>query len=169
MARTGYTVLVDEDTGELLLVKAGAKAEQHEEIGPVVQRVIPVDLAGNLARNSANGSAHVSIRDTELKRGTWAQLTAAGTTDAITTTGYTKHTITVTIASIDTTVDVRIEGKIYGGTWFNLDDSNADTQFDTDGTYQFHAERTIDEIRFNFVSEAGGANATLNPAYAGLP
>lgn len=169
MIRHLYHTLVDLFTGKLRLVTKGYSPTVGHEIGPFIQDVMLVDRQGNELRLTSDGSLASATRDSQTKTGVWDQLTAAGTTDAIWVRGYTEHTIAVTIAAIDTSVDVRIEGKIGGADWFNLDDSNADTQFGTDGTYQFHAERTIDEIRFNFVTEAGGANATLNPAYAGLP
>lgn len=95
------------------------------------------------------------------------QLTAAGTTSTVDVSEYSHAIITYTVAAIDTSIDVRPEGSIDDGTtWFNLNPDEADTTITANGTYAFvipgDAVSALTSLRFNFVSETGGANATVD-------
>ncbi len=99
---------------------------------------------------------------------TWAQLAAAGVTSAIQVRGVKNHTFQVTVAAINTTVDVRAEGSHDGDSYFNLNDSEVDTQYSANGTYDMHkANFTCQYVRFRFVTEAGGTAVTLDVKYIG--
>lgn len=95
-------------------------------------------------------------------KNTWAQLTAPGVTPAFSMVGYKRATVAVTIATINTNVVIRIEGSLDGTNWFNLSATDTDTTFTANGTYGFNVEAAVDNIRLNFVSEAGGTTATVN-------
>lgn len=98
----------------------------------------------------------------------WAQLTAAGSTEALDVTPYSEHTFQIVVATIDTTVNVRTEGSVDGTNWFNLDDTGADTQYSANGAYLMHKSGfRCRWVRFTFVSEAGGAAATIDVDYTG--
>ena len=92
----------------------------------------------------------------------WTQLTAPGVTSAFSMVGYKRATVAVTIASINTNVVIRIEGSLDGTNWFNLNATETDTVFTSNGTFGFNVEAAIDNIRLNFVSESGGTAATVN-------
>jgi len=91
-----------------------------------------------------------------------AALTAAGSTAAVNCEDYKHITWQIVIASIDTSVDVRVEGSMDGTSWFNLDDAEVDTQYVLDGTYSLRAsDRACKYTRLTFVSEAGGTGVTV--------
>lgn len=92
----------------------------------------------------------------------WAQLTAPGVTSAFSMVGYKHATVSVTVATINTSVTLRVEGSLDGTNWFNLSANDTDTTYTANGTYGFVVEATVDNIRLNFVSEAGGTAATVN-------
>lgn len=93
---------------------------------------------------------------------TFAQLTAPGSTSATTVTAYKNYTLQYKVASIDTNVVVRLEGSLDGTNWINLD-SDGDTTITANGTYGFKLSNTpLAQIRFTFVSEAGGTAATID-------
>ena len=99
---------------------------------------------------------------------TFTRLTAAGSTAAYNVALNINHTFAVTVAAIDTTVDVRVEGSVDGTNWFNLDATGADTQYSANGTYLLEKKNfRCREMRFTFVSEAGGAAATIDVIYSG--
>lgn len=94
---------------------------------------------------------------------TFTQLTAAGSTAAQNVRPRTTIEYAVTVASIDTSVTVRVEGSHDNTNWFNLDDAAIDTTYTANGTYELCKYGVAAEyVRFTFVSEAGGANATLD-------
>lgn len=100
---------------------------------------------------------------------TFTQLTAAGSTAATNVANYSNYTWQVVVASINTSVTVRAEGSLDNSNWFNLDDSAIDTTYTANGTYCLRASnRAVKWVRFTFVSEVGGAAATLDvDLYAG--
>lgn len=94
------------------------------------------------------------------------QLTAPGITAEKNAQVYSNGTWSYTIANIDTTVVVRVEGTIDGTTWHNMAASGADTTKTANGTYElFYSARAEVKTRFRFVSETGGANATIDPDF----
>jgi hypothetical protein len=101
----------------------------------------------------------------------FAQLTAAATsTDAIKLVSdngkilYKSVLFQMTLASVTTNVIIRLEGSLDGVNWFNLDEDNDSSTYDTNGTYGilYQGLGEILYIRFYWVSEAGGTAATLN-------
>lgn len=92
----------------------------------------------------------------------WTQLTAPGVTAAFPMVGYKHATVAVTIATINTSVTLRVEGSLDGTNWFNLSATDTDTTYTANGTYGFVVEATVDNIRLNFVSEVGGTDATID-------
>jgi hypothetical protein len=94
---------------------------------------------------------------------TFTQLTAAGSTAATNIRNYKNLTWQIILANKDTSVDVRVEGSHDGTNWFNMDDAGTDTQYTANGTYSLRAsDRAVEFTRFTFVSEVGGAAATLD-------
>ena len=89
------------------------------------------------------------------------QLVAAGVTDTIKTLGFDEITAQYTIATINTTVVVRLEGSIDNSSWFNLDFDEQDTTQTANGTYALKYDGKVPFIRFRFVSETGGTAATI--------
>jgi len=99
---------------------------------------------------------------------TFTQLTAAGSTAVVNTEDYHNHTFSITLAAVDTSVDIRIEGSLDNSNWFNMDDTGNDTQYTTNGTYLIHKPNFKTKyVRFTFVSEVGGTAATLDVTYMG--
>ena len=99
---------------------------------------------------------------------TFTQLTAAGSTAVVNTEDYHNHTFSITLAAVNTSVDVRIEGSLDNSNWFNMDDTGNDTQYTTNGTYLIHKPNFKTKyVRFTFVSEVGGTAATLDVTYMG--
>lgn len=95
---------------------------------------------------------------------TFDQLEATGSTSSICVTPCNNHTIQYTIATINTNVVTRIEGSLDGTNWFALVSDVTDT---ANGTYFHQFTGKIKEIRFTFVSEADGTNATIDAVYLG--
>jgi len=94
-------------------------------------------------------------------------MTAPDTTQPFNVERYRKHTWQYTIASINTSVDVRVEGSLDNNTWGNVNAADATTQKTANGTYLMWSEIHVRWIRFVFVSEAGGTAATINVKYKG--
>ena len=93
-------------------------------------------------------------------------LTAAGVTDAIGVSGKVYHTVSYTIALIDTNVVMRAEGSIDDEvSYFNLSSAGTDTTHTANGTYVMTFTGKLSHIRLRFVSEAGGAAATIAPSF----
>lgn len=91
------------------------------------------------------------------------QLTAPGSTPSINMHVYNKVLFQIVVASIDNSVDVRVEGSLDNSNWFNLDDAGTDVQYTGNGTFQIHKDNfSCEYIRFTFVSEVGGTNVTLD-------
>ena len=90
-------------------------------------------------------------------------LSAPGATDAFTVKDYNLITAQYTVASIDTSLVVRLEGSLDGANWFNLSSDNGDTTITQNGTYamSFSSPIKLDHIRFRFVTETGGTSATI--------
>lgn len=110
---------------------------------------------------------------------TFTQLVAAGSTDHIHVPGVKNHTFQLLLASSDTNVIVEIQGS-HDGTNFGVltMDNTAVTgvsgissnraTITADGTYLFTAKNvSVPYVRFTFVSESGGAAATLDVKYEG--
>ncbi|MDD3135030.1 MAG: hypothetical protein PHF64_00880 [Methanoregula sp.] len=99
---------------------------------------------------------------------TFTQLTAPGSTTGFATAGRNNHSVFLTVAAIDTTVVVRIEGSADNSAWANLDISGLDTTLTANGTYLFAIPETpMAYIRVTFVSETGGTAATIDAKYVG--
>jgi len=107
---------------------------------------------------------------------TATQLTAVGVTDSVTIEGSTDHTVQVTVATIDTNVVIQLEGSVDGTNFFILpiEDSTVSglaisanvVTITANGTYLLYVKETaIKQIRLNFVSEAGGAAATIDSKF----
>lgn len=104
---------------------------------------------------------------------TATQLTAPGVTTSVDVIGSRNHTISATIASIDTTVVLQVEGTIDGTNYFKLPlesvlvsgltiTSNVAT-ITANGTYLLYVKDVaIQKIRANFTSETGGTAATVD-------
>jgi hypothetical protein len=99
---------------------------------------------------------------------TSTQLTAAGSTASINMTEYDEITCSFLIASIDTNVVVRLEGNNdNGANWTNMNDAGVDTTITANGLYAFVKYGvSFKYVRFTFVSEAGGAAATIDCTWA---
>jgi hypothetical protein len=90
------------------------------------------------------------------------RLTAIGTTSIRKVLPYKHFLIQYTIASINTSIDIRVEGSLDGTNWFNLDEQG-DTTVTSNGTNALRlANSPIAFIRCNFVSETGGTDATID-------
>jgi len=100
---------------------------------------------------------------------TFTQLTAPGvTSDVLDMSGCKDVVFQYTIAAINTNVVVRLEGSNDNSSWFNLDFDDVDITQTADGTYGIQYEGRVGFIRFRFVSETGGTDATVDViAYIG--
>ena len=94
----------------------------------------------------------------------FAQITAAtGATAAVNVEPYNTICYQITVASINTTVDVRVEGSLNGSSWFNMDDSGSDTQYSADGTYRLDKSGVaVKYVRLHKTDESGGTAVTLD-------
>lgn len=83
-------------------------------------------------------------------------LTAAGTTSSVEVFAQAV-TYQVTVSSIGTNVVIRFEGSLDDTSWFNLDQSGADTTITANGTYGFALNGCpVRYIRLRLVSLSGG-------------
>lgn len=83
-------------------------------------------------------------------------LTSAGVSSSIQTAGV-DLTFQVTVSSIGTNVVVRFEGSLDDTSFFNLDQSGADTTITANGTYGFALNGCpIKFVRIRLVSLSGG-------------
>lgn len=108
----------------------------------------------------------------------FTQLTAAGLTAALKVTGMKNHTFQFVLANKDTNVVVEAQGSCDGTSFFPLTIDNTATAtfaitanrvtITGDGNYHLRVQNTsLHSVKFNFVSEAGGAAATLDVTYYG--
>lgn len=121
--------------------------------------------------NQSKGALDVSVIDpalmTEIRR-VFPQLTAPGNTAGVEVSTVHNHTFSVDVANINTSVDIRFEGRIGDGTFENIDESDADITISANGTRIYYLSNfEIDELRCVFVSESGGTTATLDFKYKG--
>jgi len=97
---------------------------------------------------------------------TFTQLTAPGVTSAVKVDAVNSHVFQIKLANKDTSVDVNIEGTIDGTNYFSF--NATDTQYTANGTYLLSVKNMLVKfVRFRFVSEVGGAAATLDVIYQG--
>lgn len=108
----------------------------------------------------------------------YTQLTAVGLTAATRVRGMKNHTFQVTLANKNTNVIVGISGSTDGTSFgevpldFTAVTGGAITAnritLTVDGTYLITVKNTpLHSVKFNFISEAGGATATLDVVYYG--
>ncbi len=90
-------------------------------------------------------------------------LSAVGATDTVKVMGCKSFTWQYVVASINTSVTVRVEGSLDNSSWFNLE--TTDTTKTANGTYyiNWNGRGEIAYTRFYFVAEVGGAAATITP------
>lgn len=89
-------------------------------------------------------------------------LTAAGGTTPLDVTGTKTITSIYSVSNINTSVTVRMEGRMDSGPWVNLDPLAVDTVITADGVYGFTVSAVaVDECRFLWVSEEGGTTAGI--------
>lgn len=93
-------------------------------------------------------------------------LAAPGVSDSISFAGWERLSCAYTVAAINTSVTVRVEGQIVdGGEWVSLHASRTDDTVTANGTYLLTWEGCAHAVRLRFVSEAGGTAATITPAW----
>lgn len=168
---------IDAESGELLVVKGSVASGNYEVVGKVIQNVFIRGRDGHEAKVTVDGGLHVYDDQPPPEIHSWDQLTAAGVTPWFDTAGGERngevagnryHTFAVTLAAVDTSVSVRVEGSIDGANPFNLNDAGVDTTYTANGTFLLHKGGfRCRFVRFNFVGEVGGAAATLNVSYWG--
>ena len=83
-------------------------------------------------------------------------LTGAGVTDPQVTTGL-DLAFQVTVASVGTSVTIRLEGSVDNENYFNLDETEADTTLTANGTYGYALNGCpVKYVRLRLVSIDGG-------------
>jgi len=83
-------------------------------------------------------------------------LTGAGVTDSRVTTGL-NLAFQVTVASVGTSVTIRLEGSVDDENYFNLDESETDTTLTANGTYGYALNGCpVQYVRLRLVSIDGG-------------
>ncbi len=92
---------------------------------------------------------------------TLASLSAPGASEEVRMEGCKGIVFAVTVASINANVVLRAEGSLDGSAWFNLSESELDFTYTANGTYSFSYDGILSRARMNFISEAGGTDATL--------
>lgn len=116
----------------------------------------------NLAQGTIDVS-EVAPAITMIAEETFTQLIAPGSTLAVNVEDYHHGTFQYTIANIDDSVDVKIEGSLDGGDFGNMDGSDSVVQKTVNGTYLLQwSGLKIKEVLFTFDAEAGGVNATID-------
>lgn len=92
---------------------------------------------------------------------TFTTMTAPGVTTSVEVSNYHHFTFQITIAAINTTVTMRMEGSLDNAAFFNMDDNGVDYTVAANDTYSMRAEhRKVKYVRFRFVSETGGTAVT---------
>jgi len=97
-----------------------------------------------------------------LRTGTFTQLTAPGSTTSFKTSNNIYHTMQYVVANKNTNVVVKLQGSLDNTHWFDI---TAETTQTSNGTYYLAFEGAISYIRFTFVSEDGGTDATIDVTY----
>jgi len=101
----------------------------------------------------------------------FTQLTAASTgTEAIdlrTQDGkgiYTDVLFAGTVASINTSVSICLQGSLDNSNWFNLDVDEGLDKYTANGTYgiRYEGSGEVIFIRYYFYAEVGGTDATID-------
>jgi hypothetical protein len=83
-------------------------------------------------------------------------LTGAGVTDSQVTTGL-NLAFQVTVASVGTSVTIRLEGSVDDENYFNLDESETDTTLTANGSYGYALNGCpVQYVRLRLVSIDGG-------------
>jgi hypothetical protein len=120
-------------------------------------------MAASLPVTIASNQSKVDTKQVVEQLSGFAQtLSAPGASTAIDSTPYSRIIIWYTVASVDTSVTLRVEGSGDGTNWANLDSLGEDTVITANGSYYFILDNVpAFRVRFNFVSEAGGAAATV--------
>ncbi len=77
---------------------------------------------------------------------------------------YANVLFAVTIASIDTSVDVIVQGSLDNVNWFNLDEDEGVEQYTSNGTYgiRYEGRGEILYIRLYCDDEVGGTGVTVD-------
>jgi hypothetical protein len=111
-----------------------------------------------------------SVSGVPFTPGAQTTLTAPGDGATENVLGYKNHVWAVTIANIDTSVDVAIHGALKDSGFGNIEASNppVDTQFTSNGVFFLIARGSgFNFLKPVFAAEAGGANATVTFEYLG--
>jgi hypothetical protein len=138
--------------------------------------VIPVGFFNTTLPTLTNGQAGALQTDNRSRLRTTrflddvtyteTQLTAPGSTTIRSFNGYRLLSCSYTVASINTSIVIRLEARLTGSSaWVNIDPSQADTTITANGTYGFTRNFTVEDIRFVFVSESGGTAATIDVVF----
>jgi hypothetical protein len=90
------------------------------------------------------------------------KLVAPGATIGVETWKYNTNNFQFTILTINTSVTVRIEISNDNLTWVNVDPNDNDIIKTTNGTYAISVNIPGRYMRFVFVSEVGGTDATID-------
>lgn len=151
----------------LIRITAGTGIGQVRTIASNTATVITVLTAWGATIDNTS-KYEIFEANTSPVTNTWTQLTAAGSSASLATPALTRHSIWCTVAAINTSVTLRIEGSLDGTNWANLDSSNADTTITSNGTYGFTFIGLLNSIRVTFVSEVGGTAVTVDAKYLGM-
>lgn len=133
------------------------------------------DLYGRLklaSHDDSSGSDAVSVVGAIPKARlvtTLTQLTAAGSTEWVDITGLSKVTFGITIASINDSVTVRVEGSNDKSQVWNLNDDGVDTVYTADDDYVLEKYGvSCKYVRLTMVGESGGADVTVDSLLTAL-
>lgn len=91
----------------------------------------------------------------------FAQLTAPGSTEWVPTRWFTDLLFAVVLANKNGSATIRMEGSLDGSAPFNLDPTG-DTILLANGTTYYQIALRVPYVRFTFVTEVGGTDATLD-------
>lgn len=122
-----------------------------------------LELRSKLASGGGGGGGGEVVASAAHVKHVESQLTAPSTsTNSRNMDGYSKGCIQVVVASINTSVTLRVEGSNDNSNWFNLSTSRTDTTFTANGCYAFQFDSCPQHVRTTFVNEAGGTAATID-------
>jgi hypothetical protein len=158
-------ILLGKGTGTITI---GNPIRLYDQVNNAQATIKP---AGTVA-TTADTAIVVAVRDaiTPIYRQFAAEtiLTVPNTTSNLDVTLYRRITCQFTVATINTSIDVRLEGSCDGTGFFNLSPTNTDTNITANGTYAFILESiALHLIRFRFVTETGGTAATIAVRFVG--
>ena len=157
-------------SGKVLVIGGKAESSVPTEVADGDALALQVDTFGRIVLkgyNSSSGALQVEeispINENTLEN-SWTTLTEVGETSALNVLNYKYHTVQITVAAIDSTVDINVKGSLDGDDYFDLE--STDVQYSANGTYSLDYCKKLKYIKFAMTAESG-TNVTVTASYLG--